>query len=260
MAPRLSVVISTHNRAMLLSRAINSVKEQKVEGVQVIVVSDMKDPNTFAVSNALLSDDDVYVQRGGQAGPATSRNMGVHLSSAEHIVFLDDDDSHAPGFLQDLMAHIRPGINEVLYCDGYLAEEARLPDAVNIKNLVQFTLGEISHDTLAVKNKIPNNCLVFPRQLLLQHLFDESLILLEDWDHLLNVLSVAPLRYVPIRGPIIHQNDPALDATRNTSNMDKLVETTLRIYQKWPAPSVDAKQARQDHFHNAGIHLPAEFF
>lgn len=260
MAPRLSVVISTHNRALLLSRAINSIKAQGVEGVQVIVVSDMKDPNTFAVANSMLNGDDIFVQRGGNPGPAASRNLGIRASEAEHIIFLDDDDSHAPGFLQELMKHLKPGANEVLYFDGYLAEEARAADSVDIKKLVQFTLGEISHDTLAVKNKIPNNCLVFPRTLLLDHLFDESLILLEDWDHLLNVLSVAPLKYLPIHGPIIHQNDRSLEPTRNTSNQDKLVETTLQIYKKWPAPSGEAKHARQAHFQAAGINLPAEFF
>jgi glycosyltransferase involved in cell wall biosynthesis len=260
MTPRLSVIISTHQRALLLSRAINSIKAQNVPGVQVIVVSDVKDQATYAMAHNLLSGDDVYVERGGTRGPAGSRNLGIRLSQAEHILFLDDDDSHAPGFLEALMAQIKPGVNEVLYCDGYLAQERRQPAAVDVTGISQFTLGEVSHDSLAVKNKIPNNCLVFPRTLLLEHGFDESLILLEDWDHLLNVLSVAPLRYVPIHGPIIHQNDPSLEKGRNTSNQDKLVETTLQIYRKWPAPSQQAKQARQQHFQSAGIQLPEAFF
>jgi glycosyltransferase involved in cell wall biosynthesis len=258
--PRLSVVISTHNRALLLSRAINSVKGQGIEGVQLIVVSDTKDASTHAMASSLLSGSDVFVERTGAPGPAASRNLGIRLSEAEFIIFLDDDDSHAPGFLQALTNQLQSGVSEVLYCDGYLVEEQRKADAVELKSLVQFTLGEISHDTLAVKNRIPNNCLVFPRKLLLEHLFDESLILLEDWDHLLNVLAAAPLRYVPIHGPIIHQTDRSVEATRNTSNADKLVETTLRIYRKWPAPSEQAKAARQAHFQSAGIELPAEFF
>lgn len=260
MAPRLSVIISTHNRALLLSRAINSVKGQGVDGIQVIVVSDSPDVPTYGMANALLSGDDLFVQRGGQPGPAASRNLGIRMSEAEHILFLDDDDSYSPGFLPELLKHLRPGVNEVVYCDGYVAKEARAPDSVDIQSLVQLTLGEITHDSLAVKNKIPNNCLIFPRQLLLEHQFDESLILLEDWDHLLNVLAVASLRYLPIAGPIIHQNDPALEKTRNNSNSEKLVETTLQIYRKWPAPSPEAKAARQIHFQSAGIHLPTEFF
>lgn len=260
MVPLLSVIISTHKRALLLSRAINSIKNQAVEGVQIIVVSDTQDIQTYGVANSLLSGSDIFVQRGGSPGPAGSRNLGIRMSEAEHILFLDDDDSHAPGFLAELLKHLRPGANEVVYCDGYVAKEARSAEAVTIQSLTQFTLGEISHDSLAVKNKIPNNCLVFPRTLLLAHQFDESLILLEDWDHLLNVLAVAPLRYVPIAGPVIHQNDPALEKTRNNSNADKLVETTLQIYRKWPAPSPEAKAARQAHFQAAGIQLPAEFF
>lgn len=260
MASRISVIISTHNRALLLSRAINSILAQGRDDVQIIVVSDTQDIQTYGMCNSMLRGQDVFVQRRGQPGPAGSRNIGIHIAEGQHVLFLDDDDSYAPGFLDALMPHLHDRPNEVLYCDGYVAKESRFGEGVDLQSVAPFLLGEMSHDSLAVKNKIPNNCLVFPRDLLREHLFDESLILLEDWDHLLNVLAVATLRYVPIHGPIIHQNDPGLEKTRNNSNAERLVETTLQIYRKWPAPTPEAKAARQAHFHAAGIPLPSDFF
>ena len=260
MQPRLSVIIATHDRAPYLSRAIRSIKDQAVDGVQLIVVSDMADAPTHAVASALLTGDDLFVQRSGAPGPAVSRNLGIRLSQADHVMFLDDDDSHAPGFLAALLPHLPAPSDEVLYCDAYLVREQRAADAVQMQELAQLSFGEVSHDALAVKNQIPNNCLVFSRRLLRECPFDESLILLEDWDHLLNTLSRARLRYLPVRGPVIHQIDPTSGKTRNISHTDRLLETTLRIYEKWPAPSPAAKAARQAHFESAGIHLPATCF
>jgi glycosyltransferase involved in cell wall biosynthesis len=257
MPARLSVIIATHERAPYLSRAIRSVKDQGEPGVQVIVVSDIADAATHAVASSLLTGDDLFVQRSGAPGPAVSRNLGIQLAAAEHVIFLDDDDSHAPGFLAQLLPQLNACPGAVLYCDAYLVREQRSADAVAMQQLGQLTFGEVSHDALAVKNQIPNNCLIFPRQLLRDCPFDESLVLLEDWDHLLNTLSKAPLHYLPLRGPVIHQIDPASGKTRNISNGDRLVETTLRIYAKWPAPSPAAQAARQAHFAAVGLALPA---
>ena len=260
MLPRLSVIIATHDRVPYLSRAIRSIKDQGVDGVQLIVVSDLAHAPTHALASALLSGDDLFVQRSGAPGPAVSRNLGIRLAQAGHVMFLDDDDSHAPGFLAELLPQLDAAADEVLYCDAYLVREQRAVDAVQMQALSQLSFGPVTHDALAVKNQIPNNCLVFPRPLLLDCPFDESLVLLEDWDHLLNTLSRARLRHLPVRGPVIHQIDPASGSTRNISNVDRLLDTTLRIYEKWPAPSPAAKAARQAHFESAGIHLPAGLF
>lgn len=260
MSPLLTVIIATHARAPYLSRAIRSVKDQGVAGVQLVVVSDVADAATHSVVSQLLTGDDLFVQRSGAPGPAVSRNLGITLAAGDQVMFLDDDDSHAPGFLAQLLPHLPAPWDEVLYCDAYVVREHRSEAAVQMQELSQVTLGELTHEELAVKNKIPNNCLVFSRRLLQACPFDEQLILLEDWDHLLGALARARLRYLPLRGPVIHQIDPASGLTRNISNKDRLVDTTLRIYSKWPAPSPAAKAARQAHFASAGLALPAECF
>ena len=233
---------------------------RSVPGVQLIVVSDLADPATHGVVSQLLDGDDLFVQRRGVPGPATSRNLGISLAQGDQVMFLDDDDSFAPGFLEALMPHLPAPWDEVLYVDAYVVREHRSPDAVQLQNLGRLDLGEISHEALAVKNQIPNNCLVFSRRLLRDCPFDPELVLLEDWDHLLGALARGRLRHLPVRGPVIHQIDPSSGLSRNISNKDRLVDTTLRIYAKWPAPTAQAKAARQAHFASAGIELPAPCF
>ncbi len=256
---QISVIITTHRRPLLLSRAVQSVKIQGLDAVQLIVVSDVHEPQSYAVTNGMMGTGDIFVQRPGVPGPSASRNLGVLLADAPWIMFLDDDDSHAPGFLAELMPHLRAGSQEVVVCDGYVAHESRHGDAVTVESMARVALEGVTLADLAVKNRIPNNCLVFARELLLAHPFDEHLAILEDWEHLLNMLSVAPLRHVPVCGPVVHHNSQG-EQTRNNSNPDKLIDTILTVYRRWPAPSEEVRLARRAYFQSAGVDLPLAVF
>ncbi|HRH17026.1 MAG TPA: glycosyltransferase family 2 protein [Aquabacterium sp.] len=259
MAFDLSVIITTHRRPLLLSRAVQSIKQQGLDRVQLIVVSDVHEPQSYAVTNAQMGAGDIFVQRPGVPGPSASRNMGVLLAQAPQVMFLDDDDSHAPDFLAKLLPLIPAGSQDVIVCDGYVAHESRQPDGVEVESMALVSLAGVTHADLAVKNRIPNNCLIFPRELLLAHPFDEHLVILEDWEHLLHALSVAPLRHVPVAGPITHHNAQG-ELTRNNSNPDRLIDTILTVYRRWPAPSEAVRQARMEYFKAAGVELPLAVF
>ncbi|CAK0780687.1 hypothetical protein CCP4SC76_7540002 [Gammaproteobacteria bacterium] len=83
--------------------------------------------------------------------------------------------------------------------------------------------------------------------------FDDTLILFEDWDFLLNVLTSAELLYTPVRGPCVHKNDRTLGERRGARNDDRLMETLLEIYQKWPGRSPQTPLARQRYLQAAGV-------
>jgi hypothetical protein len=259
MKHQLAVIITTHKRPLLLSRAVQSIKQQGLDSVQLIVVSDVHEPQTYAVTNGQMGVGDIFVQRPGVPGPSASRNLGVRMADAPLVMFLDDDDSHAPGFLAQLLPHLNEKAQEVVVCDGYVAQESRQGEAVQVESLAQVSLAGVTLADLSVKNRIPNNCLVFPRELLLAHPFDEELAILEDWEHLLHALSVAPMRHVPVFGPVTHHNSQG-ELTRNNSNPDKLIDTILTVYRRWPAPSEDVRLARRAYFQSAGVELPLAVF
>jgi len=94
--PTISVVITTHNRAHLLSRAIESAQAAG-SVLEVIVVDDASTDGTPELCARLAGIR--YVCLSSNRGLAQARNVGIAESSSEFITFLDDDDLRLPGSL-----------------------------------------------------------------------------------------------------------------------------------------------------------------
>ena len=151
-----SVIITTHDRPAFLGRAISSVKAQTDVRHQIVVVSDDASADTYKVASDLLSNEDVFVQRGGQPGPAASRNFGTLLAKGDYVIFLDDDDAFSPDYLYEANRHASKA--EVLYTDYYSVFE-RLDNGSSV--LVggeRRSLAAKDLNSIHVKNFIPPAC------------------------------------------------------------------------------------------------------
>lgn len=104
--PFFSVVIPTHNRPGLLARAVDSVLIADRQDVEIIVVNDGSDVpyQEFIKSyNGRLR----YHENSVSSGVASARNQGVSLATGEWLVFLDDDDELAVGYLERIRETVR---------------------------------------------------------------------------------------------------------------------------------------------------------
>lgn len=102
--PRISVIITTYNRAHLVPLAIESVLVQTVPAHEIIVVDDGSTDNTGAV--LAKYKDQISVLRQDNKGVSYARNIGVSAASGEWIAFLDDDDEYTPNRLERVSAII----------------------------------------------------------------------------------------------------------------------------------------------------------
>jgi glycosyltransferase involved in cell wall biosynthesis len=137
MKPRVSVVIATCRRPVLVLRAVRSALEQTVQDIEVIVVVDGPDPDTEAAL-ATISDDRVRVHvRGTRGGQAAAINTGAELASSEWIALLDDDDHWFPEKLEkQLRVAAASGLREPVIACRYIArseiedvlQPRRIPD------------------------------------------------------------------------------------------------------------------------------------
>lgn len=92
--PRVSVLILTYNRPEFISRAIQSVIDQRFEAWEVIVVHDGTDERTPAIMHAWQQRDRRirYFQREQAGNIADATNFGLRHAAGEYIAILDDDD------------------------------------------------------------------------------------------------------------------------------------------------------------------------
>jgi teichuronic acid biosynthesis glycosyltransferase TuaG len=101
MHPAVSAVISTYNRRMACERALESVLEQTLAPVEVLVCDDGSTDGTEAMlAEASRREPRVRHLRGERTGvPGITRNIGLRAARGEWIAFLDDDDVWLPGKL-----------------------------------------------------------------------------------------------------------------------------------------------------------------
>lgn len=91
--PRVSVVMSTLNRAGTLSRAIDSVLGQEGSVLELVVVDDGSGDGTPSVLERYAGDSRVRVVRNDRnLGLPASLNRGIAGSRGEFIARIDDDD------------------------------------------------------------------------------------------------------------------------------------------------------------------------
>lgn len=83
-----SVVIPAYNGAAFLPDAVASVRAQRYEPMEILVVDDGSTDATSAVAESL----GVRVVRQTNQGPAAARNAGIGKTSGALIGFLDADD------------------------------------------------------------------------------------------------------------------------------------------------------------------------
>ena len=115
--PRVTVAVSTWNRAHLVGRAIASVLAQTFRDIEILVVDD---GSTDATPQVLGRIEDcrlriVRLDRNG--GISQTRNTAIRLARGEWLAFLDDDNEWGPEYLarQLALAASHPGA-DVVYC------------------------------------------------------------------------------------------------------------------------------------------------
>jgi GalNAc5-diNAcBac-PP-undecaprenol beta-1,3-glucosyltransferase len=97
-----SVVISTYNRAELVSRAIESALAQPGD-VEVVVVDDASTDETEQ-RVASFADRVRYLRQDENAGPGAARNRGIREAHGDLVIVLDDDDELVPQAVERVRA------------------------------------------------------------------------------------------------------------------------------------------------------------
>ncbi len=101
---RVSVVIPAFNAARTLDRAARSALAQTMRSVEVIIVDDGSDDDTFACALRLANEDDrvVPIRLTENVGPGRARNSAIDVARGEWIAVLDADDTYSVERLERL--------------------------------------------------------------------------------------------------------------------------------------------------------------
>ena len=186
---RVSVIISTYNRAKLLGEAIDSVLSQSFQDVEIIVVDDGSTDDTRQQLEA-FGERVQYLRLDHSGRPGYVRNRGIARARGEMLAFLDDDDFWYPTKLarQVELLDFKRELG-LVYCDAVLLERDGSLSAPVLAT--RHKRGERLFDELLAGCIIASDSVLLRRSLL-DHvgLFDEALATSEDYDLWLRVARV----------------------------------------------------------------------
>ena len=239
-APRVSVVIPTHNRAALLPRAVDSVLAQTWEDFELIIVDDHFTDETPAVVAGLADGRIRSLRHECNTGQSRAFNTGTESARGEYIAFLDDDDEWLPHKLAAQVKLLDEAPSEVGLVYGW---RNVLDDTDNrlVKNVRQTLRGDIFEQMLALDLPVPPSSWLVRRSVVRSvGGFDEEILAAKDVDfisrvcaqgwHVDFVPSVVLLKHRHTRGQLTDETreNLALRAEQVRAHLDRFARE-LRV-------------------------------
>lgn len=100
---KVSIIIPTKNRCLLLCETIESVCQQTYQNWEAIVVDDGSIDDTIEQMTRLSKQEPrihLFERKGDRSGAPVCRNQGIAAATGEYMIFLDSDDTLAPFCLE----------------------------------------------------------------------------------------------------------------------------------------------------------------
>ncbi len=122
---KFSIVIPLYNKQNSIRRALYSALDQigdEVQHYEIIVVNDGSTDNSLAIVDEVKrqhANRAITVYSQVNAGVSAARNKGIELARADHIAFLDADDTYEPYFLNEIHSLMKQFPTAVMFATAY---------------------------------------------------------------------------------------------------------------------------------------------
>ena len=194
---KVSAIITTHNRLELLKRAVESVRKQTFDSLELIVVDDASNDGTREWCSA-QDFRFIHIPKEESRGGNYARNLGIKAAKGEYIAFLDDDDYWLPEKTSKQVALMERKDCELVHClkrietvfpDGRIEYSDQKPNPE--------LWGDMSKKALW-RTITTSSLMMVKRQTLIDiGLFDENLKFWQEYDLSISLAQRKPFYFVP---------------------------------------------------------------
>lgn len=116
----ISIVMPVYNAEQFLRRSIDSIMEQNVEDVELILVDDgSKDTSGKICDEYACKDSRIRVFHKENGGVSSARNLGLDKAKGEWVMFVDSDDFLLPHAVKNVQNAIRNGHADLYLFDHH---------------------------------------------------------------------------------------------------------------------------------------------
>ena len=120
MKPSISVIVPVYNVEHYLRKCLDSIIEQTVRDIEIIVVDDGSTDSSGEICDTYLDRDSrVKVFHKENGGLSSARNFGIEKATGEYIGFVDSDDFIEPDMYEILLHLIKRYKADLSMCGLY---------------------------------------------------------------------------------------------------------------------------------------------
>ncbi len=102
MKKKVSIVIPTFNRRLLLAQSLESCRVQTYTPIEIIVVDDCSADDTAAYVGGLQDERVIYIRQPVHGGSVSCLNAGFARAQGEYLTWLSDDDFYDPEAIEKM--------------------------------------------------------------------------------------------------------------------------------------------------------------
>jgi glycosyltransferase involved in cell wall biosynthesis len=256
-----SVVIPTYDDAESLPDSIDSVLDQTLSDLELLIVDDCSEDDTPRVVREYTDPRITYVRHGENSGGSAARNTGIRLSEGEYIAFLDSDDTWHPTKLEKQVSCLESRSDDwiAVYCDAEYESEGVIDRLVELyKDLSGVGRGYEGSDEL-IERLLMGRAFVAAGSSLLAESeyveriggFDERFVRHQDWEFMLRLLEHGKCAYVDEKLITINRS--------GTTDPDKRL-AAKRMYLEEFADLIERHPASAEEIESRHMYLTAVLY
>ncbi len=199
-----SVIIPTYNREATVASTIQTVLKQTYKEFEIIVVDDGSTDNTRETITRLQDQRVRYFYKTNEER-SIARNYGANQARGQYLLFLDSDDRLEPSHLHQLSDFItarQPPPEFMVSAYNIVNESGQVAVTFDRKGI--FDKKELVHG-----NPLCCSPVTLKAELFRNYYFntDPRLIIFEDWELWLRIISDHKLHCIPVPSVIICDHD-----------------------------------------------------
>ena len=133
MKPRVSIIVPVYNAAPYLNQCVDSLTNQTLKEIEIILVNDGSTDDSLAICQALAAADDrIRLIDKLNAGVSEARNDGLRAATGEHVGFADPDDWVDADMYERMLTTLTSANADVCMCN-YVKETKEGTEPVLMK-------------------------------------------------------------------------------------------------------------------------------
>lgn len=119
MKPKISIIVPVYNTSLYLRQCLDSIKNQTLNDIEVIVVDDGSTDSSPAICDEYALDNRFTIYHNPNQGVSETRNFGIQKAQGEYCMFVDSDDWLEHTMCSDMWNAAYENNADIVICGNY---------------------------------------------------------------------------------------------------------------------------------------------